>query len=193
VRTHRPALLALLLLAACGAPAARAPVRLELRAPGWVGHPADGWDAQAEPLVLRASGSARTAGDPARAAAQADAAAAQALAAATRRLLDALQHAADARLAPLLDDAARAGLRLDDAATARLLAAAAGAARLRGRWSDDESHWAWVELDAGAELLAPYEAELAARLAALSREPTAADCAALRAALAAAVAGQHRR
>ncbi len=184
----------LLLLAACAAPAAPGPVLLELRAPAWVGDAADGWDAAATPLVVRVVGSARALpGDPVRAGRDAEAAANDALQRFARQALTSLQESALERLAPLLPAAQRAQLSPDPVEAQRLAAEAVAGARPLGQWADDQTHFAWLEMDAGERLLPAFEADLAVRLRELSRETSAADRAALREALARAIAAQHRR
>jgi hypothetical protein len=186
--------LALLWLAACAAPVAPGPVRIELRGPAWVGDPAAGWDAAATPLVVRVTGSARVApGDPERGSREARAAATEALEHFAHAAVSRLQATVTERLAPLVLPERRAILNLDPARVQRLGAQALAAARPLGEWADDQSHYAWLELDAGAALLPAFEADLAVRLRELSREATAADRAALREALASAAAAQHRR
>lgn len=185
---------ALLLLCACAAPDPPGPVRIELRGPAWVRHAADGWDAAETPLVVRVVGSARVSpGDPSRGSREAQAAATESLQQFAREAVGQLHATAFERLAPLVAAEHRALLAPETARAQRLAAQALASARPLGQWADDQSHYAWLELDAGATLLPAFEDDLAARLRELSREATAADRAAWREALAGAVAAQHRR
>jgi len=176
----RPTRLLLVLLAACAAPPpAAGPVLIELHAPAWVGNPTAGWDVALAPAVLHATGRAPLAGDRAAAAVAAETDARGRLAAALRPARARLSFAWRALHASDLAPAALDALAADDAAAQGVITTALAGARLKGQWADDEAFWVWLELDVGAQLLPAFEADLSARLAALARELTPADHAAL--------------
>ena len=176
-------------LAACASGRAD-PKVMEMRAPGWVGDPAAGWDAVTEPLVLRATGrSPRAADAQARASASATAVLREAAVESVARL----NAAYAGRNSDLFAPEALAALTADKAADQRVVDAAVAAARLKGEWADDEAFFVWMELDAGAHLLPAFESELGTRLVAHSRELTAADRKALSDALAEVVASRQQR
>jgi hypothetical protein len=180
-------LLAALAACASGPPD---PKVMEMRAPGWVGDSAAGWDAVTEPLVLRATGrSPRAADAQARASKAATASLREALVEGVARLDAAYAE----RNADLFTPEALTALTADKAADQRVIEAAMTGARLKGEWADDEAFFVWMELDAGAHLLPAFESELGTRLAAHARELTAADRTALRDALAEVVAGRQQR
>jgi hypothetical protein len=177
-----------LLLAACGAPPSSGRSVVELRGPAWVGDPAAGWDARAEPLVVRATGRAALAGDRRAAELAAESAARDTLRAFLDEAVANLAATFSSRNAGVLSPADLQAVTSDAPARQTLALAALAGARLQGQWSDDEAFYAWLSLDTGEHLLPVFEADLSARLGAQARELTAGDRLALRSALAALVA-----
>jgi hypothetical protein len=190
----RPTLPLILLLAACAVPPpAHGPAVVELHAPAWIADASSGWDAAAHPAVLRAAGRAPLGKDRDVAARQAEAVATGLL---TARLVEAAAQLRrtyvdlhESQLSPAARDELTAS---DDAARAAIAQAISGA-HLIGQWADDESFWAWLEVDAAATLLPAVQDELSAHLVPLARELTPADRQALSDELDAFVAGHHGR
>jgi len=181
-----------LALCACGAPPAGRSV-LELRGPAWVADPAAGWDAQAEPFVVRATGRAPLAGGRHAAELAAESAARQDLRAFAEEAVAGLAATFRSRNAGLLSPADLQAVSGDAGARQALGDKALAGARLQGQWSDDESFFAWLALDTGDHLLPAFEEDLSARLASLARELTAGDRLALRSAMAGLVARHQGR
>ena len=182
-----------LALAACGSPPARGPEVLELRGPAWVADAAAGWDRQAEPLVLRATGRAPLAGDRQAAGLAAEAQARETIRAFVEEAVARLGARFRTRNASLLAPADAQALAADAPGDRDVAAAALAGVRLQGQWFDDETWFAWLALDTGEHLLPAYEAHLTARLAPLARELTPGDRQALREELAGLVAERQGR
>jgi hypothetical protein len=160
-------------------------------APDWVTRASAGWDGAAEPCVVFATGFGRLSGDVARAEKTARDQAQQQLTVFVGQVLARLDAAFTERAAGVMTAADLAADVGDPGLHRSLVEGARDAARVNGKWQDDDNLYVWLRLDADAGLLQPYEKALSQRLAAQARELTDGDRERLRAALAAAVAERN--